>query len=472
MKRIDLIISSTISLSLLLLSCSQDEVMETRLMVNGDEISFVADMPEVSSRTTYELDNQLLDSGFTVSAIGPEKIPGADGILGTHFQDKTVSREADGAFRSSECRWPGNSNDTIGALKFFAFHPSIREMKKRAGISNDNNCFIYSNSTVKNGNVVNYDYRLTKFRVIPDISQQVDFVTAIGQGNKTNHLYSGIKLHFEHQLSGVELGAWGNNSLYDIEIAGWRVGGIVVEADFSLSNEIANPGQNENTIGQWFIDNDSPRGYVDYVFAPGDKLVRINTTEHNTKETAVSLMGGGGKAMVIPQKRDMWDHHNDKTTSPKGMYFSVLVRITQHDGDHHRVYPSTDPQSQDYIVYLSVRKSDGTVMKRLDKYGNAYGTSTKYEIPATEELRHYGWAAAPAKVDWKPGYTYSYLLDYSNGVGVHDPYDSNPGGPMIDWGGVEVTTTTGDWNSGGTITEGGWGSNSNNTGPDGTVWWK
>ncbi len=475
MKRINLILTSTISFSLLLSSCSQDEVMESGIMVNDDEISFVTDMPGVSSRTPYDLKEQLVDSGFTVSAICPEKKPGDDGILSTHFEDKTVRREVDGVFRSGECRWPANTGDTIGILKFFAFHPSIQEMKRRAGISNDNNCFIYANSTVKNGDVVNYDYRLTKFRTIPDIDKHVDFVTAIGQGNKTDNLYSGIKIHFEHQLSGVEVAAWGNNSLYDIEVAGWRIGGIIIEADFGLSTEIKNSDGNENkenTIGEWFFSSDPPRGYVDYVFAPNDKVVHITASEHNTKATAVSILGGGGKAMVIPQKQEMWDHTTDKTTTPKGMYFSALVRVTQHDGDNHCVYPSKDPQSQDHIVYLSVRKSDGTVMKRLDKHGNVYGTSTKYNMPATEELRYYGWAAAPAKVEWKPGYTYSYVLDYSNGVGVHDPYDPNPAGPMIDWGGVEVTTTTGVWDSGGKIGEGGWGANSNNTAPDGTVWWK
>ncbi len=456
---------------MLLSSCESDEAADG-LKVDGNRIAFVADIPGVpgvsaKKRTIYDLSEQIPDGGITVSAFWTEM---PDGPLEPYFQDKIATLDVDGAFRSSECTWPPNVNDNNGCLKFFVFHPSRDEMKRRAGVGDE--CFIYSNSTEKTASGIDYDYRLTKFRVAPNIAQQVDFVTAIGEGNKTQHLYSGVEFAFEHQLCGVELSAWGANTLYDIEVAGWRVGGIVVEADFGLSTEVANPGKDENSIGEWFINNDSPRGYVDYVFAREDKVVRINASEHNTKETAVSLLGRGGRAMVIPQKQDMWDHTNDKTTSPKGMYFSALVRITQHDGDHHRIYPSTDPESQDDIVYLSVRKSDGTVMERLDKYGNVYGSSTKYDIPDTEELRHYGWAAAPAKVDWKAGYYYSYVLDYSNGVGVHDPYDPNPGGPMIDWGGVEVTTTTGEWSNGAVISEGSWGSNSNNTGPDGTVWWK
>ncbi len=463
-------LTALISLPVILSSCSQYELPDERFFTGGDEISFVASLPGVGTRTIYNVADSLDKHGFIVSGISPEAEP-IDGIVPFHFVDEPVTMQADGAFRGDSCRWPPNPSKKIGSLKFFAFHPSRAEMKKRAGVGEE--CFIYSNSTKKDDEGVNYNLWLTKFRVAPDIAKQVDFVTAIGEGNKTQHLYSGIKIAFEHQLCGVEIAAWGASPLYDIEVAGWRIGGIVVEADFSLSTEIANPGQNEeNSIGEWFINSDPLRGYVDYVFSPQDKVVRINSSEHNTKETAVSLLGGGGKAMVIPQKQGMWDHTNDKNTSPKGMYFSALVRITQHDGDHHRIFPSTDPESQDYIVFLSVRKSDGVVMQRLDKYGNVYGTSTKYNIPDTEELRHYGWAAAPATVDWKPGYTYRYVLDYTNGVGVHDPYDHNPGSPMIDWGGVEVTTTTGEWGIGGTIGKDSWGANTNNTAPDGTVWWK
>ncbi len=461
-----LYLSSLISVPLLMSSCAEDD---NGLLVEGDEVTFVASMPEISSRA-YNIAERILKDGFTVSGFCPDSIVANGSVLPPFFQDENVTRQADGAFRSKGCRWPGNAEKREGRLKFFAFHPTRSIMMQQAGVGNE--CFVYSNSTVKDASGVTYDYRLTKFRVAPDIANQVDFVTAIGEGNKTANIYTGVKLDFEHQLSGVELSAWGGSTLYDIEVAGWRIGGIVVEADFGLSTEIAKPGENENTIGEWFINDDPRRGYVDYVFAPKDKVVRINASEHNTKETAVSLLGGGGQAMVIPQKQSMWDYKNDRTDSPKGMYFSALVRITQHDGDHHCVFPSKDPQSQDHIVYLSVRRSDGEVVTRLDKNGNIYGTSTAYEIPDTEELRYYGWAAAPANVDWVPGYTYHYVLDYTNGVGVHDPYDHNPAAIVVDWGGVEITTTTGQWGSGGAIGEGGWGANTNNTAPDGTVWWK
>lgn len=457
-------------------SCSQEEPdLAPNILVVGDQISFVADVPGVSTRTNYDVSEQFLSSGFTVSAISPEDDT-VGGILPIHFEDITVIHQVDDSFRGDSCRWSGNANEDAneknGRLKFFAFHPSRVEMKQCAGVGNE--CFEYANSSTKDASGVSYDYRLTKFRVAPDISKQVDFVTAIGEGNKTEHLYCGIKLAFEHQLCGVEVGVWGASTLYDVEIAGVRIGGIVVEADFNLATEVEKPAGDENSIGSWLINDSSLRGHVDYVFTTGDKVVVINDKEHNTKDKASSIMGSnGGKAMVIPYKYDKWDHTNDKTNAAKGMYFSALIRMTQHDGDHHRIYPSTDPDSQDHIVFLSVRKSDGTVMERLDKNGNVFGTSTKYDIPSTEELRHYGWAAAPANVEWKAGYTYSYVLDYTRGVGVHDPADpDDPASTIVDWGGVGITTYDGLWGNGEIINNGDWGANTNKPGPDGTIWWK
>ncbi len=449
-----------------LTSCSEEAEFAA---IDTEQVAFVADMPGLTTRTNYDVADSLFSKGFTVSAFCPDTVPGADGILPVHCENVIVTRQADGTFRSGGCRWPHNRGENTGYLKFFAFHPSIDDMRREAEVGEE--CFIYSNNTVMGASGPVYDYRLTRFHVAPDISRQVDFVIATGEGNKTEHLYSGIQVGFEHQLSGVEIAAWGASSLYDIEIAGVRVGGIVMEADMKLSAVSEKTAKNENTLGEWIIPGSPAPGHADYVFAVGDTVVRINTGEHNTKATAASIMGTGGKAMLIPGKYDKWDH---KTPNAKGMYFSALVRISKHGDDALRVYPSTDPESQDYLVYLAVSKADGTVKARLDKHGNLFGTTTKYVIPATEELREYGWAAVPAHAEWKPGYYYSYVMDYTKGVGIHDPADPSPEIVIIDWGGVEVTATSGQWGGGNpiTINEGGWGANTNDTAPDGTVWWK
>ncbi len=302
MKRFYHIFSLSLLSLLFLPSCAGVEE-DNGLVADGDQISFHAGFPGVTtSRTTYDISAKLLSDGFSVTAFCPEDDPIAGGILDYHCKGVIVNRRDDYVFRSDECKWPSNAKKKHGSLKFFAYHPSIDSMRTRAGVGNQ--YFAHYNGSKKDASGVSYDYRLTKFRVAPDISKQVDFVTSIGEGNKTDNLYSGVELYFEHQLSGVEISAWGGSSLYDIEVAGVRIGGIVVEADFSLSTVAENPGD-DNTFGQWIITSQSPRGYVDYVFAPGNNVVKINSSEHNTKATAVSIMGRGGKAMVIPQKQAM-----------------------------------------------------------------------------------------------------------------------------------------------------------------------
>ncbi len=450
--------------ALVISSCSQED--NNGLIVPDDgTISFVLSMPGVSSRA-YNVGDSLVRNGFSVSAFCPDDQADADGILDKYCEDAIAVMGEDGIFRSGSCRWPGNSDDD-GQLKFFAFHPSRAEMRTLAG----EECFNYSNLTTKNADGIKYDYRLTKFRVASDISRQVDFVTAIGEGNKTANIYNDIPLNFEHQLCGVEIGVWGASSLYDVEVAGVRIGGIVVEADFNLATEVENPVGNENSIGSWLIPDEPERGHVDYVYTTGDKVVTIDAVNNNTKETATSVMGNGGKAMVIPSRYEKWDYKNDKTND-SGAYISVLLRMTERAGDQHVIFPSTDPDSRSSLVFLVVSKSDGMVMQRLsaDQYDS-------YTAADGEEKRAYGWAAVPANVDWKAGYTYSYVLDYSVGVGVHDPADNNPAIPIIDYDGVEIIPYTpkyGKWGDGEIIKidGGSWGANSNNTAADGTIWWK
>lgn len=445
-------------LPLLFSSCESDGYDPT---YGDDRISFVAGVPGVTSRANYDLGKMIPKEGITISAISAD---GAAGFLPVHFEGQIVKPEVDGLYRSDSCRWPGNSGDPDGHLRFFAFHPSHFEMRSRAGVGTE--CFGFSNSSKKDASGISYDYRLTRFRVAPDIAQQVDFVTAIGEGTKTLNLYSDIELNFEHQLCGVDIAVWGAPTLYDIEIAGVRIGGTIVEADFGLSTVVAKPAANENTIGEWFPAS-FVSGHVDYVFTDGDNVVGINAKEHNTKDRAASIMGNGGKAMVIPFKHHKWDYKNDPANNGEGMYFSALIRMTEREGDQHVIYPSTDPDSKDYIVFLLVNKSDGKVIKRLSK--NEYLTTTP---PPGQEKRAYGWAAVPVNVDWKPGFTYSYTLDFSKGVGVHDPVDPNPASPISDSPEVEVFYTDGTWGSGEVIQNGDWGANTNNTAPDGTVWWK
>ncbi|MDE6249369.1 MAG: hypothetical protein K2M29_06625, partial [Paramuribaculum sp.] len=49
-------------------------------------------------------------------------------------------------------------------------------------------------------------------------------------------------------------------------------------------------------------------------------------------------------------------------------------------------------------------------------------------------------AALPVTGQWEPGCIYTYTLDYTSGVGLHDPENPDAGKPIIsDKVGVSVT---------------------------------
>ena len=62
-----------------------------------------------------------------------------------------------------------------------------------------------------------------------------------------------------------------------------------------------------------------------------------------------------------------------------------------------------------------------------------------YEPAEGQEIKDFCWAAIPVDADWSAGRRYVYTLDYSEGVGVHDPQEPEPGKPIlnetpISWG--------------------------------------
>ena len=160
--------------------------------------------------------------------------------------------------------------------------------------------------------------------------------------------------------------------------------------------------------------------------------------------------------MVIPYTHTAWNHNADASNTLQGMYFSVLLRVNDKSGIQLYPYPGnssledSDEQKMK-VIFLAVEKSTGHVMKRLYKDGSRYFTeadftaSSEYDLPATQEIREYGWAALPIATDWKAGYEYTYTLDYSKGVGLHDPDDPDPGAPILNE--VSVSTTVKEWDA-------------------------
>ncbi|MDE6269706.1 MAG: fimbrillin family protein [Muribaculaceae bacterium] len=436
---------------LLAASCSQDELPPGSNGAEGGRIEFRASLPEVSSRAT-EVTGASLDK-FQVSSF----IVGSSS-LSTYFLDKTFSQSAAGKFASldPECIWP-NGN---AVLRFFAFAPSCEEMRAAGGFGNAD----FSLLTPAAGEVIDSDeYEMTDFRVAKDIASQFDFITATASGRLLDYEDEGLDLNFQHQLSRIQLKAWSASSTYDMEIAGVRLGGVGTSGTFNFAAEQDATGPAK--AGRWATVD---KGCVEYVFSSGDVIVALDKSAGAPVSAgqAVSILGNriGGEdgyensAMLIPALNTAWQYIDNPANGinhADGMYFSVLVRVIDTTPQDHGdiVYPYPGDSQGMEVVYLAVdQATKKNVIARLYKDGEDYFTdpdmTSRFDLEENSaEAKAFGWAALPVGDEWKPGYVYTYTLNYSDGVGLRDPHDPNPGEPIIRER-VLVTVDVAEWKTG------------------------
>ncbi len=432
--------------ALFLTACSQDN-MPGHYEGENNRIVFRTSLSENATRADVLTKDNL--PYFYVTAFDfedPTLIK--DGVMEPHFANEKVNViSGDKAYTSPKCCWP-DQNKESHQVCFFGFYPGLPEISG-TGLENTS-----TDNTV--------DYKLNRFRVAEDIADQVDFITAYTTGSMADNFFKGIILPFAHQLSRIEVKAYGEHKSCDIEIAGVRIGGIGVESTFDFK-----PIEGG---GQW---SGSPtRGIVEYIFREGDKIVSCGKNHPIKAGDAISIMGSkradnNNCAMIIPSTYNEWDYATDCHNSNKQMYISVLLRVTDAtltagiNPTEKQRYPYRDlsqgAQSLSIpIEYLAVNKATGEVITRLYKNGNNYYTDSKfntlYTVDATEEVKEFGWAALPVKATWIPGYTYTYTLDYTHGVGLHDPEVTTTapgaGEPVIS-DKVGITYTVKEWKNGG-----------------------
>lgn len=418
-------------------SCSQEDVGRGENRESGGRIEFNASLPELSSRATELKAAALSDIEVSAFTVGESSET-------SYFVNKTFGKNYDtGKFvcYDAECIWP-NNNDL---LRFAAFAPSCDEM------------------LAAGGNATSTGNSLTGFKVAQDIATQFDFVTAIATGCLFDNEETGITLKFQHQLSRIQLKAWGKSDSYNLEIAGVRMGGIATGGIFSFAAQA--DADDPTQAGIW---ESVTKGYVEYVFRDGDMIVILDKTKESpiSADKAVSILGSktGGEdgyensAMIVPSTNPAWDYKENSANGENhadGMYFSVLVRVTDitpYATSDPIVYPYTDANVEE-LVYLAVDMKDGkTVKTRLYKQGDVYFTDAEhtaaYDVAADyAEVKAFGWAALPVDDDLKPGLVYTYTLNYSNGVGLRDPFDSHSGESIIS-DKVLVNVEVSDWKEG------------------------
>lgn len=433
---------------LMLSSCAEDQPVNAERPGDSGRIFFRSHLPSVSLSRAADV---TALSTCQVTCFNPDDntlINPVTGEMTPYFTDICCEDDGTGRFFSTGndgCVWPG-ANSTI---HFFAYYPSVESMKK---ISGDTLFNLVNYSNLTDGAQV-LDYRLEKFRVSPDIASQTDFLAAYSSGSYSTDGETGIGLDFRHQLARVELTAWGANDKYDFEIAGARIGNPFVEGDFNFSALASS--SDDVVFWRNISGHQSP---VEYIFNPGETVVRLSKSEesHDTEDKVASIMGKAGAAMVIPTptKIEAWEGKDDPATASPGyftdkMYFSVLMRVKNSDGEV--VYPYPNSHDKMTIVFFAMAKDSGSINKRLYKIDGAWYTTpgksdeSLYTPADSEEICGFSWAALPVPAKWDVGKKYTYKLNYSNGIGWHDPTDHEPGEPIIERGHIPFSVSVDDW---------------------------
>ena len=428
-------------------ACSQEDAIRGLSEGDSNRIIFRASLPQLSTRAT-EINKDNLDS-FQVTCF-------INGTATPYFSDKKFEKDND-RFLSPDpaCVWPNNN----AQLNFIAFTPSCGDMRNLDSFHDTD--FVLTTGEQES-------YKLENFNIARDIADQIDFVTANATGNLLDNEESGIKLDFKHQLSRIEIKAYGANKSYDIEIAGIRIGGIAVKGDFNFIS--ASGAIGADATSSWEALS---RGIAEYVFRKDDHIITLDETEASptSLDKAISLMGSKGyanSAMLIPANNGKWDYEKNPGNQPnaqnsitEGAYLSVLLRVIDATNSalKSQVYPYHDNTDNMEVVYLAVG-SEGNVTDQLNLYkggdGKYYTDSAntiEYNPATGMEVKEFGWAALPISGDWQPGLVYTYTLNYSDGVGLREPTDPTEPGKSIISDKVSVTVGVTDWQPGSSSTE-------------------
>ncbi|MDE7350012.1 MAG: fimbrillin family protein [Muribaculaceae bacterium] len=485
-----------------LASCSQEEVSTVTKNKDGLPISFRAG---VSTRVNPDLNYIQNPATFYVSAYAPNHMSDSGITPDSLFWDEPFYLMGANLYASSSNqKWP--TKEQADKVEFFAYAPSLEEIQNAAFSQLDPTDPNYSNNLATYTKAIQFfnlcndnvpldpmgqmsttfkdvqlykGFKLGRFYVATDIAKQVDFITShisadVPDSEDAANL--GVELKFKHQLSNIELRAFGSNDMYNIEIAGVRLGRPYTgNAIFNFCD--GQGGVDFAEGGQWGISKNPQRLPVEYIYGAGDEIYRMgkfnnynggavtSTTPHTTSGDAVSIMGKGGNAMVLPTKNGAWAGEENPWIAPKysafsghgedpypdrnpkewsadgegDMYFSILLRVTlKPTGDElttPQIYPYGNNTTMN-VVYLEKEKSSNKIVGRVP--------SKSASVGANNEIVEFGWAAVPVGVNWERGKKYVYTLDFSGGVGIQDPEDPKPGTPILGEG-IKFSVSVEGW---------------------------
>lgn len=408
----------------LLISCSEEVHVEVN---KGRAIDFHT---SIGSRSVPIITEDLTQ--ICVTAIKIDKTTGVQSLyFGGGEKNGSLSElftKAKGSiyFTSAEnFYWPADGSK----LQFYAFAPTL-----------DKNNLPYFT-----GVTINEKSQSINFDTEDQIENQIDLITASAEANKDSET-TGVSLVMQHRLSQIEIRAFSNNTKYDFDVSGVRIGRVASKGSFNFTPENANQlikdnlnadGEVAETYNEWTLG--SLKGTVwGYDLTDRSTFTYENVDSENKavwerlpestaeNKTSLCLMptmkeeDGTVKkdkdgnpvvlnAFLIPQKLVPWNrvsdfanNTNNGAADNSGAYIAIKLRVTEK-GTGKVVYPDS-PQ-----------------------WGNGFQ-----------------WAAVPISGIWEAGRKYTYTLNLTAGAGFVDPTDPLPGTPILS-DPIQFSVTVSGW---------------------------
>ena len=217
-------------------------------------------------------------------------------------------------------------------------------------------------------------------------ANQEDVMVAYETGSKAANLVTGVPLYFRHVMSQISILATNmDTENYEVKVLGVKL------VNLKGSGQLTHPSSSTGSAFSW--DNYTPWA--------AESLNTPNSTTSRASQaitldgSAIDITFGNGPMLVLPQQLTAADLTNVATTDA---YLSVLVQIktkqTIYEADH-----TTIRFQANEVIYP--RQKTATSLSYLpDPTASAAAVGS------------FGFAAIPINTLLKPGYKYTYTINF------------------------------------------------------------
>lgn len=408
---------SLATLSMMAVSCTNDVVVDSNPDPIGDAITFSTSVRSATRSTDTKKDN-LGSFGVYARALDTSDGLYTDFLIGTTDDDgghspEIATRSANQWDLDHKVYWP----DGVHAMHFWA--ATTRQTTSSGNeedILPDGAKFFFSSSPDENYPIITgfNPYQEDRkdgdnYLTYMDGANQLDLVAAFTHQEAAVHNNTAIALNFKHTLSKVNIKAKvgeGQTEHRQVKIKGaWIVN---AKTGATLNLKYKKDGTNYSSDFEW-MDNGTATFYGSYY--GNDNAITLsnfgNDTEAKTLLNTVNATDNG-ILMLNPCTVEIWDKNKEensfKNCPTDQAYILLLCRIeTVHNGAAHKGEESninTVGNSHYHQLFPHIAE------------GGSYNSNA------------YGYTCVPVDIDWKPGYSYTYVLDIfgaSSGGGVYPP---------------------------------------------------